>query len=126
MLADKSALDEQHPAYIGMYDGRLMKEAVREFVESCDIVLRIGTVLSDFNTGAFTSHIGPEKTVDIQYHVTLVGAKFYPNIEKDVLTELTRRVPKLELSPDCIPVCFGGGYLPEIVAETLRAHGSRD
>ena len=34
MFADKSALDEQQPAYIGMYDGKLMDEAVREFVES--------------------------------------------------------------------------------------------
>jgi indolepyruvate decarboxylase len=34
MFGDKSVLDEQQPAYIGTYDGRLMDESVREFVES--------------------------------------------------------------------------------------------
>jgi indolepyruvate decarboxylase len=34
MFMDKSVLEEQHPAYIGMYDGRLMDESVRRFVES--------------------------------------------------------------------------------------------
>jgi hypothetical protein len=33
MFGDKSVLDEQQPAYVGMYDGRLMDESVREFVE---------------------------------------------------------------------------------------------
>ena len=37
-----------------MYDGRLMDESVRAFVESCDLVLTVGTVMTDFNTGAFT------------------------------------------------------------------------
>lgn len=27
MFMDKSVLDEQHPAYIGMYDGKLMDES---------------------------------------------------------------------------------------------------
>src|ERR1700754_4910774 len=42
MFADKSVLDEDHPNYIGMYDGRLMEETVREFVETCDVVITIG------------------------------------------------------------------------------------
>ena len=33
MFMDKSVLEEHQPAYIGMYDGRLMNQAVRGFVE---------------------------------------------------------------------------------------------
>jgi indolepyruvate decarboxylase len=78
-----------------MYDGNLMDEAVREFVEACDSVVLIGAILSDFNTGAFTSHLDPEKTIDIRHHRTRVGTKVYPNVEmKDVLNELARRVTK--------------------------------
>ena len=54
MFADKSVLGEQHPNYIGMYDGRLMNEPVREFVESCDVVMLVGTAMTDFNSGAFS------------------------------------------------------------------------
>src|SRR4029077_4643399 len=33
MFMDKCVLDEEHPAYIGMYDGKLMNEQIRAFVE---------------------------------------------------------------------------------------------
>jgi TPP-dependent 2-oxoacid decarboxylase len=46
MLMDKSTLEEQQPAYIGMYEGKLMDEAVREYVESCDAVVLIGAILT--------------------------------------------------------------------------------
>jgi indolepyruvate decarboxylase len=42
MLMDKSVLDEQHSSFIGMYDGKIMDESVRVFVESSDLVLIIG------------------------------------------------------------------------------------
>ena len=108
MITDKSVLEEQQPAYIGMYDGKLMDDSVREFVESCDTVVLIGTILSDFNTGAFTSHLDPEKTIDIRHHRTHVGKKVYPNVEmKDVLTELARRVTKRNQRPSLQPGSLG-------------------
>ena len=95
MLMDKSTLEEQQAAYLGMYEGRLMDESVRRFVESCDRVLAIGTIMTDFNTGAFTAHLDPEKTIDVGHHRTRVGSKVYPNVEiKDLLAELTGRVAK--------------------------------
>jgi indolepyruvate decarboxylase len=123
MFADKSTLDEQQPAYIGMYDGKLMDEAVREFVESCDRVVLIGTILSDFNTGAFTSHLEPEKTIYIRLHRTHVGTKVYSNVElKDVLTELSRRVTKRNLKPPVQPASLGpvkGAGSDPITADAL-------
>jgi indolepyruvate decarboxylase len=47
MIMDKSVLEEQHPSYIGMYDGKLMDESVRAFVESSDLVLIIGAMMTD-------------------------------------------------------------------------------
>ncbi|MCU1257133.1 MAG: thiamine pyrophosphate protein binding domain protein, partial [Bryobacterales bacterium] len=120
---DKSVLSEQHPAYIGMYDGRLMEELVRSFVESCDVVLTIGTMMSDVNTGAFTSRLDPKKTIDIRHHSTQVGSKVYRNVEmKDILVELTKRVVKRNGKPPMQPASLdgiaGGGNDP-ITAETL-------
>jgi len=62
MFMDKSVLDETHPQYIGMYDGRLMTEAIRAFVAGCDCVLGIGAMLTEFNSGAFTARIGRHKS----------------------------------------------------------------
>lgn len=95
MLLDKSVLDETQPAYIGMYAGRLMNEDVREFVESCDVVLAVGTLLSDLNTGAFTARLDPARLISIgHHHVTLQG-KTYPSLEmSDVLASLAKRIKK--------------------------------
>jgi indolepyruvate decarboxylase len=108
MFADKSVLDEQQPAYIGMYDGRLMDESVRSFVESCDLVLIIGAVMTDFNTGAFTARLDPEKTINTRHHHTQVASEVYPNVEmKDILTELTRRITKRNDKSPIRPASLG-------------------
>jgi indolepyruvate decarboxylase len=108
MFADKSALDEQQPAYIGLYDGKIMDEDVRNFVESCDRVVMIGSIFSDFNTGAFTSQIDPEKIIDIRHHRSSIGSKVYPNVEmKDVLVELAKCVTKRNQKPPLQPASLG-------------------
>jgi indolepyruvate decarboxylase len=95
MFMDKSVLDEQHPAYAGMYDGTLMDESVRNFVETCDQVLAVGTLMTDFNTGAFTSRLDPAKTINVGHHRTRVGSKTYQSVEiGDILAALTERMRK--------------------------------
>ena len=108
MMMDKSTLEEQQAAYMGMYEGRLMDDSVRGFVESCDRVLAIGTIMTDFNTGGFTAHLDPEKVIDVGHHRTRVGSKVYPSVEiKDLLAELTRRVAKRRDRPRIQPVSLG-------------------
>lgn len=95
MFMDKSVLDEQHPAYIGMYDGKLMNHGVGAFVEGCDCVLAIGTLLTDLNSGAFTAKLDPETTISIVHHRVRIGSKVYSNVEMgDILSVLTQRVSK--------------------------------
>jgi indolepyruvate decarboxylase len=95
MFMGKSVLDEQHPSYIGMYDGALMNEGVRDFVESCDLVIEVGTIHSDFNTGAFTAKLDPAKLVNITHHRTSIGGKIFPSVEiGDMLAALAKRLPR--------------------------------
>jgi indolepyruvate decarboxylase len=95
MFMDKSVLDEQHPNYIGIYDGALMNEGVRGLVENCELVLEVGTMLSDFNSGAFTAKLDPAKIVNILHHRTRIGGKTYPSVEiGDVLNALAPRLSK--------------------------------
>ncbi|MEJ0089631.1 MAG: thiamine pyrophosphate-dependent enzyme [Limisphaerales bacterium] len=78
-----------------MYNGALMNEDVRNFVESCDQVIEIGTMLTDFNSGAFTARLDPAKTIIISHHRTRVGGKTYPSVEMgDLLKALAQRLPK--------------------------------
>jgi indolepyruvate decarboxylase len=100
MFMGKSVMDEQHPNYIGMYDGKLMSPDVRAFVESCDLIITAGTLLTDFNTGAFTAQLDPAKTISIRHHTVQIGKKVYANVEiADILTALAVRVSRRANSP---------------------------
>jgi indolepyruvate decarboxylase len=95
MFMDKSTLDEGHPAYIGVYDGTLMNENVREFVENCDCVLSAGAMQTDFNSGAFTAKLDPAKMVSLYHHCVRIGGKHFQSVEiGDILAALASRLPK--------------------------------
>jgi indolepyruvate decarboxylase len=98
MFWDKCVLDETLPNYIGMYDGKLMNEKVRAFVEGSDLVLGIGAALTDFNTGSFTARIERSKSISVQHHSVRVGEAVFNNVEmKDVLTALTSKIPRKDV-----------------------------
>jgi indolepyruvate decarboxylase len=95
MFMDKSVLDEGHPHYMGMYDGKLMNEEIRAFVEGCDCVLGIGAMLTDFNSGAFTARLDRSKSINIMRESVRVGNAYYKNVDmKDVLIALAKRLPR--------------------------------
>ncbi|MFF3564907.1 alpha-keto acid decarboxylase family protein [Streptomyces sp. NPDC002574] len=95
MMADKGVLDEDQPAYAGMYDGKLMNESVRRFVEDADVVVLVGTQMNDFNSGAFTANLDPGRTVAVCHHHVRVDGMTYQSVEmKDLLIALTRRLPR--------------------------------
>lgn len=106
-----------------MYDGRLMDETVREFVESCDAVVMIGTMQTDFNTGAFTARLDPARTIDIELHQTTVGTAVYRNVEMaDILRELAGRTMRTRATVDVRPTSLGpvvNGGDESISAEAL-------
>lgn len=123
MFADKSVLGEGHPNYIGMYDGKLMDAEVRQFVESCDAVVTIGTMQTDFNTGAFTARLDPARTMDVGLHRTTVGSTVYQNVEMtSLLEELAKRDIKPRASADIAATSLGpvtGSGSDPITAVTL-------
>jgi indolepyruvate decarboxylase len=123
MFGDKSVLSEDHACYIGMYSGRLMEEPVRAFVESCDVVVLIGAMLTDGNTAGFTARLDPDKTINIGHHRTTVGGTVYRNVEiADILAQLSGRITKSPQRPAIAPGTLGpivkGGDDP-ITADAL-------
>ncbi|MGW1728046.1 alpha-keto acid decarboxylase family protein [Streptomyces sp. NPDC002306] len=94
MMADKGVLEEDQPAYVGMYDGKLMNENVRRFVEDSDVVVLVGALMHDFNSGAFTANLDPARMIDIRHHHVSVDGMTYQSVEmKDLLTALTQKLP---------------------------------
>jgi len=95
MALDKSVLDETNPSYLGLYMGKLINPEIREFVESCDCILTIGTILSDVNTGKFTAKLDKSRIINIMPSSVHIGYTDYINVKMlDVLEELSRRLNK--------------------------------
>jgi indolepyruvate decarboxylase len=95
MFMDKCVLDETHPSYVGMYDGKLMNEEVRAFVEGCDCIVGIGAMLTDFNSGSFTAKIDRSKSINIMHDRVRVGLAVYHDLPmKDVLVALAKKLPR--------------------------------
>jgi len=129
MFADKSVVDESHPRHLGMYDGKLANDELRAFVESCDRVVRVGTSMTDFNSGAFTAALDPTRTIDIGRTVTRVGSATFTSVEmRDMLAELTRRIttrsPVSTPTPSTMGPVVGTGDDP-ITAEALYPRWER-
>jgi indolepyruvate decarboxylase len=124
MFGDKSVLEEQQPSFIGMYDGRLMNPDVRAYVESCDQVVTLGTLMTDFNTGAFTARLDPMKTIAIKHHYTRVGQwEFHDGEMRDLLSSLTSQVKRRDQETSLLPASLGpvttGNGGDAITAEAL-------
>jgi len=75
-LLSKSAVPENHPLYLGVYGGAMSSdEHVRKYVESSDLVLMLGTFITDMSMGFYTAKLDRERTVlattervSVQYH----------------------------------------------------------
>ena len=62
-ILGKSVISERHPLYVGLYEGALGSPLVTRFVEQSDLVLLLGTFLTDINLGGFTAHLDPNRCV---------------------------------------------------------------
>ncbi|MFE0347497.1 thiamine pyrophosphate-dependent enzyme [Streptomyces griseoluteus] len=71
-------------------------------VEDSDAVIIAGTLMNDFNTGAYTSNLDPARIIDIRHHHVRVGGMTYQSVEmNDLLRTLAVQLPRNPLSaPD--------------------------
>ncbi|QDU64225.1 Indole-3-pyruvate decarboxylase [Planctomycetes bacterium Pan216] len=58
-LLGKSVVPENHPLYVGVYEGALGKETPRQVVEDSDCLLMLGTFITDINLGIDTANLDP-------------------------------------------------------------------
>jgi indolepyruvate decarboxylase len=75
-LLSKSAIPENHRLYLGVYGGAMSSdEHVRKYVESADLVLMLGTFITDMSMGFNTAKLDRQRAVlattervSVQYH----------------------------------------------------------
>jgi indolepyruvate decarboxylase len=95
----KSVIGEQHPLYLGIYEGAMGRENVRQYVESSDCVILLGAFMTDINLGIYTARLDPARSIyatseklSIRYH-TYEDVRFKDFINGLLRSKLRRRTP---------------------------------
>ncbi|ODV80488.1 pyruvate decarboxylase [Suhomyces tanzawaensis NRRL Y-17324] len=77
----------------GVYVGTLSKPEVREAVESADLILSVGGLLSDFNTGSFSYSYKTRNIVEFHSDYTKIRQANFPGVQmKEALQGLNKVV----------------------------------
>ena len=99
-VLSKSVISEDHPLYMGVYEGAMGHESVREYVESSDCLILLGALMTDINFGITPTPIEPSKSIyvtseklsvkhhnfeDILLHDYLTGLIEAPLARKDFM-----------------------------------------
>lgn len=89
----KSAVNESHPRFGGVYVGTLSEPAVKDAVESADLILSVGALLSDFNTGSFSYSYKTKNIVEFHSDYTKIRQATFPGVQmKEALNHLLTQV----------------------------------
>lgn len=111
----KGSVTELLPNFAGCYAGKLSLLSVREAFESSDLVLFVGHIPTDMNTGMFSYDTTNQKVIELHAQYTLVrGGKFDQCGMKNMLPNLVSALQKEQITSSvAIPTDLA---LPEIAA----------
>ncbi len=62
-LLGKSVIPESHPLYLGIYEGAMGRDEVRQFVEDSDCVIILGAFMTDVNLGIYTANLDRARSI---------------------------------------------------------------
>lgn len=109
----KGIVPEEYDNYRGVYAGKLTLEGVAKEVELADLVIELGPIKSDTNTGGFTYCYDTSKTISLHTFATDVFHATYTKVGiAEFLPLLTRSIaprPLVDLGPRCIPAPIMNG-----------------
>ncbi len=80
-LLGKSAVAESHPLHVGIYEGKMCREEVRQFVENSDCILLLGCFLTDVDLGGELTRFPEDRSIC----ATSDGIRIRHHVYRDVL-----------------------------------------
>jgi indolepyruvate decarboxylase len=102
-ILSKSVVRESHPQYIGVYEGAMGREEVRDYIESSDCLILLGTFMTDVNLGIFTAQLDQGRTIYVTSEKISIHYHTYENVVMaDFITGLLD-VKKRQVDTTLIP-----------------------
>lgn len=85
----KSVISESHPLYLGVYEGAMGYEPVREYVESSDCVIIVGSFMTDVDFGNSPTPVDQGRTINLTSSKFLIKYHSYEDVSfKEFLKNL--------------------------------------
>ena len=95
MMLGKTLLSEHHPQFIGLFEGDRSRDYVRNRVESADCILKLGALMTDFNTGGFTTNLEDSKMISANIGYVKIKYHYYENVHlHDFILGLTEKLSR--------------------------------
>jgi TPP-dependent 2-oxoacid decarboxylase len=95
MMLGKTVLSEHHPQFIGLFEGDRSRDYVWNRVDSADCILQLGALMTDLNTGGFTTNFGDSKTISANIRSVKIKHHYYENVYlHDFILGLTEKLPR--------------------------------
>lgn len=93
-LLGKAVIDEHHPLFLGIYQGKMSREEVQSAVEASDCAFILGVLMSDVDTGFLTTSSDSTKQIVATPYEIKIGHHYYPKVTfKDFIGGLTQFQP---------------------------------
>ena len=90
----KGLIDEDSPHYVGVWNGAVGTPGVRTAAEAADLVITLGYLPADTNSGGFSRAVDEGKTIHIDPHSATVFGKEYPDTSmKSLVAALVAALP---------------------------------
>ena len=82
-ILSKSVIIENHPQYLGVYEGSMGREEVVDYVETSDCLIFLGVFMSDINLGIFTAHLDQGKSIYVTSEKLSIHHHTYEGVEME-------------------------------------------
>jgi indolepyruvate decarboxylase len=111
-ILSKSVVREDHPLYLGVYEGAMGRREVTDYIEGSDCLIMLGVFMTDVNLGIFTAQLDPARAINatserlsIRYHAYdgIALGDFLPAL---IAAQPDRRTPVEIPHPPTPPECF--------------------
>jgi TPP-dependent 2-oxoacid decarboxylase len=94
-VLSKSVISEDHPLYLGVYEGAMGHESVREYVESSDCLILVGALMTDINFSITPTPIEQSKSIYITSEKLSIK---YHNFENVLLQDFVTKLIEAPLA----------------------------
>jgi len=82
-ITGKSVFPESDPTYIGVYEGAMCRDSVRDYVERSDCLILLGAMSTDIDLGIYTAQIDRASSVYAAKDRVGVGLRSYDGIRME-------------------------------------------